>query len=566
MDYKKSYEAWKNHVTETELKEELERIAGNDKKIEDRFFKDLTFGTGGLRGIIGAGDNRMNTFTVKKASQGLADYLNNHYEAPSIAIAYDSRKNSDAFAYAAAEVFAANNIHVYLYKELMPTPMLSFAVRELQCSAGVVVTASHNPAEYNGYKVYGSDGCQITLEAAHEITGFIEEIDIFEDVKNMAFDEALKAEMVQYIKQGVLDRYYEEVLKCSVYGGTAKAGLSVVYTPLNGAGNKPVRHILDKIGISSPIIVAEQEEPDADFTTCPFPNPEEKEALDLGLKLMKKENADLLLATDPDCDRVGTAVKHNGEYLLVSGNQMGVLLFDFICRMRKEQDTLPQKPFAVKTIVTTEMAQSVADSYGVELMNVLTGFKFIGEQIGLLEKANEESRYIFGFEESYGYLSGAYVRDKDAVNASMLICEMAAYYKQQSKTLIDRLQQLYKEHGYYFDKLDSTAYKGAKGMQQMNGIMEKLRQNPPNMVGGITVTSVCDYLSQTKSEGDRTEPLNLPSSDVIGLHLAGGSSIVVRPSGTEPKLKVYYSLKCKDEAESNVLFPKMKNDMDSILK
>ncbi len=566
MDVKKQYEKWLRHVDDAELMAELESIEDDEKAVEDRFFRELAFGTGGLRGVIGAGDNRMNVYTVKKATQGLCDYLSGKYASPSAAVSYDSRRHSDVFARAAAEVFAANGVRVYIFSELMPTPFLSFAVRELNCSAGIAVTASHNPAKYNGYKVYGGDGCQITLEAANEIIGHIRKTDTFFGVKTVDFEGAVQKGTVSFIEKNVITRYYEEVLQCSVYGETAQAGLRAVYTPLNGTGNKPVRRILDAIGIKDVAIVQEQELPDPDFSTCPFPNPEEKEALALGLELMKEKDADLLLATDPDCDRVGTAVKHNGEYVLVNGNQMGVLLFDFICKMRIQNGTMPKRPFAVKTIVTTEMAQAVADRYGVELCNVLTGFKFIGEQIGLLEQKGEEQRYVFGFKESYGYLSGAYVRDKDAVNASMLICEMAAYYKREGKSLIDALGEMYRAYGYYYDRLESRAYEGAAGMERMKVIMERIRKNPPGQIGGRKVAAVQDYLAQKEYSGGELKPLGLPASDVIGFQLEGGSSVVVRPSGTEPKLKVYYSLKCVGEEESAALFSAVEGDMGVLLK
>jgi phosphoglucomutase len=566
VEFTKIYEIWREKATEdSELAEELEQIKGKNEEIEDRFYRDLAFGTGGLRGVIGAGTNRMNIYTVRKATQGLSDYLNENYEKPSVAIAYDSRKNSDVFSKTAAEVFAQNGIKVFIYRELMPTPMLSFAVRALKCSAGIVVTASHNPAKYNGYKVYGSDGCQITLDAAKAILGHIEKIDPFDGVKTTSFEDALAAGKIEYIGSDVIDGYFNAVYDCSVYGQTAQAGLKIVYSPLNGAGNKPVRRILQMIGAKEPVMVREQENPDPAFTTCPFPNPEEKEALQLGIELAEKEHADIVLATDPDCDRVGTAVLHNGRYVLVNGNQMGVMLLDFVCKMKAQNGTMPKKPVAIKTIVTSEMAQAVADAHGVALDNVLTGFKFIGEQIGVLEQKGEEGRYIFGFEESYGYLSGAYVRDKDAVDASMLIIEMAAYYKAQGKTLVDVLDMLYKEYGYYFDKLESFAYEGASGMQKMDAIMQSVRKAPPKTVGGVEVAAVCDYLEQVKYASGQKEAILLPSSDVIGLMLAGGSSITIRPSGTEPKLKVYYSLRCKNEEQSKGLFAAIKNDMNGVL-
>ncbi|KUJ26161.1 phosphoglucomutase, partial [Christensenella hongkongensis] len=546
MCEKKLYMQWiESAKNDPEINEELLKIQGDEVAIKDRFYRDLAFGTGGLRGVIGAGTNRMNIYTVRKATQGIAEYLNESFDGASVAIAYDSRKNSKKFAQTAAEVFAGNGIKVYLFDTLMPTPMLSFAVRQLKCSAGVVITASHNPAKYNGYKVYGSDGCQITLEAAEMITGYIGRKNIFEDIRQDDFNRSLSAGMICYIDQSTIDEYFRAVKRYSVFEETG--GLKIVYTPLNGAGLKPVLRILNEIGIRDITVVPEQEKPDENFTTCPYPNPEEKEALKLGVALCEKTGADLLLGTDPDCDRVGTAVKHNGEYILVNGNQMGVLLFDFVCMMRSNTGDVPEKPVAVKTIVTTEMAQSIADEYGVELINVLTGFKFIGEQIGLLEKKGEVERYVFGFEESYGYLSGTHARDKDAVNASMLICEMAAYYKIKGMTLIDRLGELYRKHGYFYDRLESFTFEGADGMQHMEDLMKKLRKEDVKMWGSLPVKKISDYLTSVQKEDGTSTEITLPKSDVMGYTLEGGSSVVIRPSGTEPKIKIYYSLRCRNE-------------------
>ncbi len=564
MKIREQYEQWKEKKLEDiELTEELEAIAGNDEAVKDRFYRDLAFGTGGLRGVIGAGTNRMNIYTVRKASQGLADYLNTEFEAPSIAVAYDSRKNSQRFAKAAAEVFAENGIRVFQYQELMPTPMLSFAVRSLGCSAGIVITASHNPAEYNGYKVYGPDGCQITLEAAKKITGYIEQKDIFEDIRTGPFDSFLETGMIRYIDDDTIDAYFEAVKGYSLYekGGDIK----IVYTPLNGTGLKPVLRILHETGFQNITVVPEQERPDEKFTTCPYPNPEEREALQLGLKLCEEMGADLMLGTDPDCDRVGAAVRQDKKYVLINGNQMGVLLFDFICMMRQAGGTMPKAPVAVKTIVTTEMAQSVADRYGVRLINVLTGFKFIGEQIGLLEERGEAERYLFGFEESYGYLSGIHARDKDAVNASMLICQMAAYYHEQGKTLIDRLNELYAEYGYFYDKLESFTFEGAAGMQRMSAIMRGLRSREISDIGSIKVVKSSDYLASQEHGEQGIRVISLPKSDVMGYLLEGGSSVVVRPSGTEPKMKIYYSLRCEDEVQAKKLYGAISEDMHHIL-
>lgn len=564
MCEKKLYMQWiESAKNDPEINEELQKIQGDEIAIKDRFYRDLAFGTGGLRGVIGAGTNRMNIYTVRKATQGIAEYLNESFDGASVAIAYDSRKNSKKFAQTAAEVFAGNGIKVYLFDTLMPTPMLSFAVRQLKCSAGVVITASHNPAKYNGYKVYGSDGCQITLEAAEMITGYIGRKNIFEDIRQDDFNRSLSAGMICYIDQSTIDEYFRAVKRYSVFEETG--GLKIVYTPLNGAGLKPVLRILNEIGIRDITVVPEQEKPDENFTTCPYPNPEEKEALKLGVALCEKTGADLLLGTDPDCDRVGTAVKHNGEYILVNGNQMGVLLFDFVCMMRSNTGDMPEKPVAVKTIVTTEMAQSIADEYGVELINVLTGFKFIGEQIGLLEKKGEVERYVFGFEESYGYLSGTHARDKDAVNASMLICEMAAYYKIKGMTLIDRLGELYRKHGYFYDRLESFTFEGADGMQHMEDLMKKLRKEDVKMWGSLPVKKISDYLTSVQKEDGTSTEITLPKSDVMGYTLEGGSSVVIRPSGTEPKIKIYYSLRCRNEQEAKKMFDAVTGDIHAFL-
>ena len=449
-DFMNIYKKWLScELEDTDLKDELIAIENDSNKIEDAFYKELEFGTGGLRGVIGAGTNRINIYTVRKATQGLSDYLNQTFNSPSVAIAYDSRIKSDLFARESARVFAANGIQVYLYPELMPTPALSFAVRELKCSGGIVITASHNPAKYNGYKVYGSDGCQITLDAANTIISLIEPVDCFEDVKIISFDDAVSSGKISFIPDLVTDNFLKSVSRESVRKVEGKNNLKIVYTPLNGAGLKCVTSVLESNKFENLIMVSSQEMPDGNFTTCPFPNPEIREALSEGLAVCESNNADLLLATDPDCDRVGTAVRDSdGNYVLINGNEMGVLLLNYICEARSENGTMPENPVAIKTIVTTEMAKDIADSYGVEIIDVLTGFKFIGEQIGILESKGQENRYIFGFEESYGYLSGSYVRDKDGVNASLLICEMTAYYKSKGISVLDALDSLYKKYGY----------------------------------------------------------------------------------------------------------------------
>jgi len=540
--YEKEFELWyKKAIDDQDLIDELKNIKDDESAISDAFFKDLEFGTGGLRGVIGVGTNRMNIYTVGKATQGLASYVNSISDNGSVAIAYDSRIKSDVFAKAAASIFAANGIKTYLYKELMPTPMLSFAVRRLKCDAGVVVTASHNPSKYNGYKAYGADGCQLGLEAAEYVLSIMNSVDIFDGVKTIDFEEGVKSGKIEYIDQWLIDEYLEEVAKRRIYPNVDLSKLNVIYTPLHGSGNKPVRSILKKIGIENVTVVKEQELPDGNFPTAPYPNPEIRQAFDCSLKLADSVNPDILLATDPDCDRVGIAVNMNGEYKLLSGNDVGALLLDYILNGRTKQGNLPNNPIVVKTIVTTELCQKIADNYGCELINVLTGFKFIGEQIGILEANGEEERYIFGFEESYGYLAGGYVRDKDAVVASMLICEMTAYYKNEGKTLIDVLNELYEKYGYYSCSQKSFTCEGQSGMEKIKNIMDTLRKAPPKYIIGQPVVTVKDYENSvsTNTLNGTTEKIILPKSNVLAYHLADGSSAIVRPSGTEPKIKLY---------------------------
>ena len=542
MNWKEAYSRWlKETAGNQELNQELAGISGDSPAIEDRFYRDLEFGTGGLRGVLGAGTNRMNIYTVAKATQGCSNYLLAHFSAPSVAIAHDSRIHSDLFAETAARVFAANGVSVFLYPKLMPTPSLSFAVRDLHCSGGVVVTASHNPAKYNGYKVYGEDGCQITTEAAAAIQAEIDRVDPFADVKWSDFDAQRKKGVIRYIGDDTVDRYLAAVAGASVLPEGIARDVSIVYTPLNGAGISCVPRCLREHGFSNITLVEEQKEPDGNFPTCPYPNPEIREALECGLRWAEKTGSDLLLATDPDCDRVGVAVKDGKGYTLISGNEMGVLLLDFVCRMRRDSGTMPDRPVAVKTIVTTPMAEKIAAQYGVELRNVLTGFKFIGEQIGLLEQAGEDSRYIFGFEESYGYLSGSFVRDKDAVNASLLICEMFACYKAQGRSLIDVLKELYAAYGYYGTKLLSFAFEGSAGFAKMQEMLDGLRKEPPKELAGIRVEEVKDYAPGIDG---------LPKSNVLRYLLESGMEAVVRPSGTEPKLKVYLTSTGSTKAES----------------
>lgn len=569
MDNNQLYKLWlENAVKDPDLKTELEGIEGKEEEISDRFYRELEFGTGGLRGVIGAGTNRMNVYTVNKATQGLADYIKNH-GGKSVAVSYDSRIKSDYFARSAAEVFACNGIKVHIYSELMPTPMLSWAVRSLKCDAGVMVTASHNPAKYNGYKVYGNDGCQVTIEAADEILGYINKTDVFTGVKTADFDESVKSGLISFIGNDVIDAYMAEVRKQSLHPEIcANAGLKVVYTPLNGTGNKPVRRILKEIGIKDVVIVPEQENPDGNFTTCPYPNPEIREALELGLRLCEKEKPDLLLATDPDCDRVGIAVPDGDKYALFSGNEVGAMLLEYVARERNAIGNMPENPLAVKTIVTTDIVAKIAEKYGVELVEVLTGFKFIGEQIGFLEKKGQQDRYIFGYEESYGYLAGGYVRDKDAVVASMLICEMAAFYRAQGKTLIQVRKEMYEEYGFYCNKLSTFTFEGASGMQKMNDIMDKMRTDYPAEVAGFKVIGVADYLASEKTDlaTGAKEVITLPKSNVITLYLEGGNKAIVRPSGTEPKLKVYYTAVGDTMENAEALQVKMAEQFGELVK
>lgn len=559
------YELWcKNATADKDLQEELVSIKGDSEAVSDRFYRDLEFGTGGLRGVIGAGTNRMNIYTIRRATQGFADYLNQEYANPSVAVSYDSRIKSDVFAKAAAEVLAANGIKVHIYTELMPTPMLSFAVRQLKCQGGIMVTASHNPAKYNGYKVYGDDGCQITLRDAEIILEKINSLDIFSDVKTSSFDEELAKGNISYIGDDVIEEYYKNVLAEGINTDLcASSGLKVVYTPLNGTGNKPVRTILSRIGISDVTVVPEQELPDGNFTTCPYPNPEIREALDLGLKKCAEVKPDLLLATDPDCDRVGIAVPaEDGSYVLFSGNEVGAMLLEYICQQRIAKGTMPENPVAVKTIVTTDIVYSIAKEYGVEIIDVLTGFKFIGEQIAFLEAKNQENRYIFGFEESYGYLSGGYVRDKDAVNASMLICEMAAYYRTQGITLLQARENMYKKYGVFYHTLHSFTFEGESGMNKMNEIMSNLRSNPPMEIAGLKVEKFEDYKTSVSKDivsGAETE-ITLPKSNVLAFYLQDGAKAIVRPSGTEPKIKTYFTAKAPTHEECEALEAKIAED------
>lgn len=545
MDKKilEQYQLWvKKALADEDVVKELNAISGSEEKIEDAFYRDLAFGTGGLRGVIGAGTNRMNVHTVAKASQGLADYVKKHFaaEAQKIAVSYDSRIKSDLFAQVASGVFAANGIDVYIYPQLMPTPCLSFAVRALSCAAGIMVTASHNPSKYNGYKVYGADGCQITTEAAAEILAEIEKLNIFEDVHTMSFEEGIRAGKIQYISEDVYTAFVEAVKKQSVLGAdeAVDKNVAIVYSPLNGTGLKPVLRTLKESGYTNITVVKEQELPDGSFPTCPYPNPEIKEAMALGMEYARRNNADLLLATDPDCDRVGIAVKNEaGEYVLLSGNETGMLLLDYICSRRMELGTMPKDPVLVKTIVTIDMAERIAAHYGVRTVNVLTGFKFIGEQIGMLEAKEKADSYIFGFEESYGYLSGSYVRDKDAVDGAFLICEMFAYYATKGVSLLEKLNELYNIYGYCLNTLHSYEFEGSAGFAKMQDIMKKFHEGL-EMIGPKKVVTCLDYSKGLDG---------LPKSDVLKFMLEDNCSVVVRPSGTEPKLKTYISVSAESK-------------------
>ena len=553
--YQEEYERWlAADLDDADLKAELESVRGDDEAIQDRFAVALKFGTAGLRGVIGAGTNRMNVYVVRQATQGLANWVKTQGGTQTVAISYDSRIKSDVFAKAAAEVLAANGVKVRIYKALMPVPALSFATRYYQCNAGIMVTASHNPAKYNGYKAYGPDGCQMTDEAADIVYAEIQKTDVLTGAKTMPFEEGMAAGLIQYVEDACYEALYDAIKARSVRPGLcATAGLKLVYSPLNGSGLVPVTRVLHDIGITDITIVPEQKDPDGNFPTCPYPNPEIFEALRLGLELAEKSGADLMLATDPDADRVGIAVRcKDGSYELLSGNEVGVLLLDYICAARIENGTMPKDPVMVKSIVSTPLADVVAAHYGVECRNVLTGFKWIGDQIARLEAAGQVERFIFGFEESYGYLAGSYVRDKDAVIGSMLICEMAAYYRSIGSSIKEELERIYAQYGRYLNKVDSFEFPGLSGMDKMAGIMQNLRQNPPAEFAGYKVVSVADYQARTKTDlaTGAVEPIDLPAANVLIYALEGGASVVVRPSGTEPKIKTYFTTLGKDLAEA----------------
>lgn len=537
MNFRENYELWCEKVSDSELSAELSSIANDEAAIEEAFYKTLEFGTAGLRGIIGAGTNRMNIHTVGQATQGIADFLvadaakKGQAEPDSVAICYDCRINSELFARTAASVLAANGVKAYIYPRLEPTPALSFATRELGCGIGINVTASHNPAKYNGYKVYGPDGCQIASSIADAITASIAAVDVFEDVRTADFDDMMAKGLIEYISDEVLDRFIDACLLQDVAPESAKDDpLKLVYTPLNGTGLETVSRILEAVNITDVHVVPEQANPDGNFPTCPSPNPENRKALELGIALCEEVHPDLLLATDPDTDRVGVAVKDGDDYQLISGNEMGVLLLDYLCRMRTEQGTMPENPVAVTTIVSTSLADDVAAHYGVEMRRCLTGFKYIGGIIADLEAEGHPERFVFGFEESYGYLAGTHARDKDAVVTSMLICQMARYYRTLGKTLYTAMQDIYETYGYHRNKTLSFTFEGISGSEKMAQIMSGLRESAPESVGGLAVTGVLDYEQGVNG---------LPSANVIEFALEGGNKAIVRPSGTEPKIKVY---------------------------
>lgn len=567
--YNNEYQRWLNTVKEEELLNELKEISGNDEQIKDRFLLNLEFGTAGLRGVLGAGTNRMNVYTVAKATQGLAEFLKSQSKQASVAVSYDSRIKSDVFAKITANVMAANGIKVYIYSTLMPVPMLSYATRRLGCDAGVMVTASHNPAKYNGYKVYGPDGCQMTSGSADKVLAEINKLDIFADIKYTDFDKAVEEGKIEYISQDIVEEYYQYVLGCMLRKDIfTKENLKIVYTPLNGSGNVPVRAVLAKAGLKNITVVEEQEMPDGNFPTCPYPNPEIKKAMQLGLDRLKELDGDILIATDPDADRVGIAVKEGNDYVMLTGNQVGILLTDYISKTRKELGTMPENPVVVKSIVSSSLADEVAKSHGVTMVNVLTGFKYIGETIKNLEEKGEENRFILGFEESYGYLVGTKVRDKDAVVATLLIAEMAAYYRSIGSSVNKALNEIYAKFGYFLNKVDSYEFEGLAGMETMKNIMQGLREKPLSTIGGYEIEIVEDYIPLEKrcvSTG-KIEKINLPKSNIIIYWLAGGHQVIIRPSGTEPKVKVYYSIKGKDVEETMAIKEKIEKDLNPILK
>lgn len=565
------YNEWLQKATQDpDLIAELEAIKGDEEAILDRFYRNLEFGTAGLRGVIGAGTNRMNVYTVGQATQGLSDYLNKAFENPSIAIGYDSRIKSEYFSIEAAKILAANGVKVYLYNELQPTPCLSFAIRKFHTSSGIILTASHNPGKYNGYKCYDPNGYQMTDEAAEETYNFIQQVDYFTGIKSMDFDEAVEKGLIEYIGEDVIEEFLDEVQKQCVHPGVCeKAGLRVIYTPLNGTGNKPVRKILKRIGINEVHVVPEQEYPDGNFPTCPFPNPEIKQAFECALKMNEDIKADILLATDPDCDRVGIAVPNSdGELVLMSGNEVGAMLLNYILSAKKEAGTLSPTAIAVKSFVSTDLAEVIAKKYNCTFKNLLTGFKYIGELITNLENEGRANDFVMGFEESYGYLAGTHARDKDAVVGSMLICEMAAYYKTKGKSLVDVMNDIYAEFGYYYTTVKSYEFEGASGMEKMAKIMDTLRENAPTELAGMAVVKADDYKTSVSKdiENGTDSVIDLPKSNVLSYKVKGGNGIIVRPSGTEPKIKAYITAIGNGKEEAMTLADKLIAQADKFME
>ena len=568
-DINSLFDIWlSSAVADKDLIPELESIKGDEEAILDRFYKNLEFGTAGLRGVIGAGTNRMNVYTVNQATQGLADYLNESFDEPSVAIAYDSRIKSKEFAQSAAGVLAANGVKVYIYPELVPTPMLSFAVRRLGCSSGIIITASHNPSKYNGFKCYDPNGYQMTDEAAAKTYEYIQKTDMFTGVKTMAFEDALAEDMVDFIEDWLYDEFYESVLSCRVNADKIKkANLKLIYTPLNGAGNKPVRKVLKKAGVKDVIIVKEQEKPDGNFPTCPYPNPEIRQAFECAIETSKGTDADLLLATDPDCDRVGIAVKDGDGYILMSGNEVGAMLCEYLLSTLKEQGKLPENPVVVKSIVTTPLIETICASYGAEVADLLTGFKYIGELITALEEEGKADNFVVGMEESYGYLRGIHARDKDAVVASLMIAEMAAVYKLKGISLKEFMDSIYEKYGMYLNTVLNFAFEGASGMQKMADIMNSLRENASESFAGKKVVKVADYKTSVITDivtGEKSE-INLPKSNVLSYSLEDNSKVIVRPSGTEPKIKIYITACGNTRAESEEKTELISKDATKIL-
>lgn len=552
MTANEKYEEWLKKVTDEDVKRGLAAMADDPERIENCFYKDLEFGTGGLRGELGAGSNCLNIYTIRRVTQGIADSMK-HYGQKVACVSCDSRNYSELFKETVAEVFAKNGIKTYITKELMPTPFLSYITRNYHADIGVMITASHNPAKYNGYKVYGSDGCQLTDNAANELIGYIENVDPFE-VSTGSLDEYIAAGLVSYVDDAVIEKYLETVFGQHI---NMADGLDVTYSALNGTGYKLVPEMLRRMNVKTLSLVDEQCHPDGNFPTCSYPNPEKPEALALGIETAKKNRSDILIATDPDADRVGTAVLHGGEYVLLTGNEVGVLLTDYLLSMKKANNTLPPRPVIVKTIVTTDLVRKVAAEYDAEIFDVLTGFKYIGDVIGKLERKGEENRYVLGFEESYGYLSGTYVRDKDAVNASMLVAEMTAYYKKKNMTLVDRLNEIYDRFGYYEHKLISFDFPGADGQAKLSRLLAQLRADLPRELAGRKVVKVIDYLTQTEAD--------LPKSNVLSFTADDGTKLIIRPSGTEPIIKMYLTA-TKSKHENEEIFAKMQKMLEQIFE